>query len=114
MDHDEPFRIAMIVGLVLLLPVAVYYRVRSQSTGEWLDRRPEGLFILLTLRPLGVVGMLGVIAFLVDPAWMAWSAVPLPNWLRWVGVGIGVAAGLLLIWTFHTLGPNLTDTVVTR
>ena len=27
---------------------------------------------------------------------------------------MGTAGGGLLLWTFHTLGPNLTDTVVTR
>ncbi len=36
------------------------------------------------------------------------------GWLRWAGAGAGVLAGGLLIWTVRTLGPNLTDTVVTR
>jgi protein-S-isoprenylcysteine O-methyltransferase Ste14 len=113
MEHDQTFRIVLLVGFALLLPVGGYYRLRT-ATREKLDRRQEGWFILLTLRPLGVIGMAGLIAFLIDPAWMAWSAVPLPLWWRWMGVGVGVLAGLLLIWTFHTLGPNLTDTVVTR
>ena len=38
----------------------------------------------------------------------------LPAWLRWSGVGLGVVAGGLLVWTLRNLGPNLTDTVVTR
>lgn len=113
MEHDQPFRIALIVGFALLLPVGGYYRLRS-ATREKLDRRQEGWFILLTLRPLAVLRIIGVIAFVIDPAWMAWAAVPLPIWLRWVGVGMGVAAGVLLTWTFHTLGRNLTDTVVAR
>jgi protein-S-isoprenylcysteine O-methyltransferase Ste14 len=45
---------------------------------------------------------------------MAWAAVPLPVWLRWTGVALVLIAGLLLVWMFHTLGRNLTDTVVTR
>jgi protein-S-isoprenylcysteine O-methyltransferase Ste14 len=56
----------------------------------------------------------GVITFLVNPSWMAWSSVALPLWLRWAGLGIGVIAGTLLIATLQTLGKNLTDTVVTR
>ena len=36
---------------------ALYYRVKSQATGETLDRRQEGLAILLTLRPIAVAGM---------------------------------------------------------
>jgi protein-S-isoprenylcysteine O-methyltransferase Ste14 len=58
--------------------------------------------------------MLGLLAYLLNPGWMAWSSISLPNWLRWVGVGIGVAGGALLIWTLRSIGKNLTDTVVTR
>jgi len=92
----------------------IYYRVRSQSTREPLDRREEGLFFLLTLRPLGLLTMLGIMAFLLRPSWMAWSSVPLPGWLRWTGVAIAGLGGLLVVWTLQTLGMNLTDTVVTR
>jgi protein-S-isoprenylcysteine O-methyltransferase Ste14 len=114
MGDDHTFRMILLAGFALLLPFGVYHRLRSQATGEKLDRRQEGLFILLTLRPLGAAGMLGMIAFLINPASMAWAAIPLPLWLRWIGVGLGVLAGALLVWTFRSLDRNLTDTVVTR
>jgi protein-S-isoprenylcysteine O-methyltransferase Ste14 len=114
MHEDDPFRIILLLGLVILVPIAAYHRVRSQLTGEKLDRRQEGLFILLTLRPLGLAMMAGLIAFVVSPASMAWSSVPLPIWMRWTGVALGVVAGVLLTWTLRSLGKNLTDTVVTR
>ena len=90
------------------------HRVQSQASGERLDRRQEGLFILLTLRPLGIAGMLGLLTWVVDPGRMAWSSMALPTWVRWGGVGVGVVAAGLLIWTFRSLGGNITDTVVTR
>ncbi|HKZ03324.1 MAG TPA: isoprenylcysteine carboxylmethyltransferase family protein [Pyrinomonadaceae bacterium] len=114
MSHNETFRAILIVGSLILFPIAVYHRFKSQATGEKLNRRQEGLFILFTLRPVGILSMLGLIAYMVNPSWMAWSAVTLPDWLRWIGVGVGAAAGGLLIWTLHSLGKNLTDTVVTR
>lgn len=95
------------------MPIVVYYRIKSLS-GEKLDRRQEGLFILLTLRPLGIACMVGLIVYMIDPGVMAWSSLPLPVWLRWLGIGLGASAGLLLTWTLRTLGRNLTDTVVTR
>jgi len=115
MGGDDTFRMVLLLGLVFLLPIAAaYYRLRSQPTGEKLDRRQEGLFILLTLRPLGFAMMAGLIAFIIDPTWLAWSSVPLPPWVRWMGVGLSAIAGVLLTWTLGTLGKNLTDTVVTR
>jgi protein-S-isoprenylcysteine O-methyltransferase Ste14 len=114
MNHDHILRVALIVVFLIILPIGVHHRLESQATREKLDRRQEGLFILATLRPLGAVFWLGLIAWMVNPAWMAWSGVSLPVWLRWTGVAVVVVAGALLVWTFRSLGKNLTDTVVTR
>lgn len=110
----EQSRALLGVGLFVLVPILLYHRIRSQATREPLDRRQEGLFVLLTLRPVGLAFMIGLIAYIVDPSTMAWSSVALPNKLRLLGVVSGGLGGLLLIWTLHTLGRNLTDTVVTR
>ena len=46
---------------------------------------------------------------------MAWSSLDLPTWLRWAGAALGVlVVPPLLFWVMHSLGRNLTDTVVTR
>lgn len=114
MGHDQTFRIVLIVGSLLVFPIAIYYRLKSQATREPLDRWQEGRFILFTLRPIGIASMLGLIAYMVDPSLMAWSSMDLPVWLRWTGAGVGALGGGLIVWTFRSLGPNLTDTVVTR
>lgn len=114
MTDDQIFRNVLALGLAAVLPFGVYHRVRSNATREPLDRRQEGLFILLTLRPIGLASMLGLLTFVVNPGWMAWSSVPLASSLRWGGVGVGIVGGALLVWTFRTLGNNITDTVVTR
>jgi protein-S-isoprenylcysteine O-methyltransferase Ste14 len=114
MNDDQTFRAVLIVVFLVVLPIGIYHRVRSQATRETLDRRQEGLFILATLRPLAAAFWLGLLAWMIDPGWMAWSEVPLPVWLRWTGVGLVATAGGLLVWTFRSLGKNLTDTVVTR
>ena len=113
MNDDRLFRLILLAGFVIFMPIGVYHRLKAR-TGEKLDRRQEGMFILVTLRLAGLAGMAGLIAYLIDPVYMAWAAVPLPVWLRWTGVGLALIAGLLLVWMFRTLGRNLTDTVVTR
>jgi protein-S-isoprenylcysteine O-methyltransferase Ste14 len=112
-SNDQLFRLILLAGFILFIPIGVYHRLKAR-TGEKLDRRQEGLFIMITLRLAGVAGMAGLIAYLINPAWMVWAAVPLPIWLRWAGVILGLIAGSLLVWMFRTLGRNLTDTVVTR
>ena len=113
MSDDELFRLILLAGFVIFMPIGIYHRLKAR-TGEKLDRRQEGLFILITLRLVGLAGTAGLIAYLINPACMAWATVPLPVWPRWTGVGLALIAGLLLVWMFHTLGRNLTDTVVTR
>lgn len=68
----------------------------------------------MTLRPIGLASILGVICFAIAPSLMDWSQVPLPVAVRWCGVPLGVATALLVVSVFCTLGDNITDTVVTR
>ena len=113
MGDDQLFRLILLAGFFIFMPIGIYHRLKAR-TGEKLDRRQEGMFILVALRLVGLAGTAGLIAYLIDPASMAWAAVPLPVWLRWTGVGLALVAGSLLVWMFRTLGRNLTDTVVTR
>jgi protein-S-isoprenylcysteine O-methyltransferase Ste14 len=113
MNDEQLFRNILLLVFVIFMPVGIYHRLKSR-TGEKLDRRQEGLFILITLRAIAIVGMVGMVAYLINPATMAWAALPSPVWLRWTGVGLAALSGVLFVWTLRTLGRNLTDTVVTR
>ena len=114
MSAEAAVRAVSIVVMLLILPVGIYHRVKSQSTKEVLDRRQEGMFILATLRPLGAVFWFGMFAWMINPAWMSWSSVMLPAPIRWMGVAVLLMGSGLFVWTFRSLGRNLTDTVVTR
>lgn len=45
---------------------------------------------------------------------MRWTQVDLPEWLRWVGVGMGILGNLLAYWVFSSLRNNVSPTVATR
>src|SRR5688572_15949604 len=104
MAEEQTFRTILIVASMLLFPVMAYHRLKSQATGERLDRWQEGRLILFTLRPIGIATMLGLLAYMINPEWMAWASLPLPVWLRWVGVAVGFIGGTLLVWTLRSLG----------
>ncbi|MCH7995215.1 MAG: isoprenylcysteine carboxylmethyltransferase family protein [Planctomycetes bacterium] len=114
MYNDNICRYVLILGFAVVFPIGLYHRLKAAASREKLDRRQEGVFILATLRPIALVRIAAVFAYVIDPAWMRWSQVDLPPGVRWVGVGFGVSAAILLTVVFRSLGTNITDTVVTR
>lgn len=113
MTDDDFFRWILLAGVVTLLPIGLYHRIRAH-TGEKIDRWQEPLYILLGIRLLAAVAGVCLLVYLINPAWMAWSSLPLPAAVRWAGVVLSGLAGMLLVWMFRSLGKNITDTVVTR
>ncbi len=107
-------RASVVAILLTLLVVGGYYRIQSQRSGEPLDRTKEGWPLLIGIRLTGLLTVAVTLASLAKPAWFVWASCPLPVMARWVGVA-GLAGSVVwLVWMFHTLGRNLTDTVVTR
>lgn len=115
MTTESTFRAVTIASITLCLPISLYYRIKSQATGEPLARREEGVLVMVGLRLCGVLSWALFAAYLMNPAWVSWSSLALPAWVRWAGGTFGLlVVPPLLFWTFHSLGKNLTDTVVTR
>lgn len=65
-------------------------------------------------RPILVVILLAMLTWLIDPGWMGWSALALPGWVRWGGVGIVIVALALLIWVYQSLGAGFSPTLEIR
>ena len=115
MTTESTFRAIAIANIALCLPVGLYFRIKSQASGELLARREEGVAVMVGLRLCGALAWALFAAYLMNPAWVSWSSLALPAWLRWAGATLGLlVVPPLLFWTFHSLGKNLTDTVVTR
>jgi protein-S-isoprenylcysteine O-methyltransferase Ste14 len=111
---DSVFRLIAIAIVVISMPIGIYFRRRAAQSGEKIDRQQEGK-ILLPLRAIsGLTIWASIFAFMINPQWMAWSSMPLPTWLRYVGAAMGVLTIPLLYWVFSNLGKNVTDTVVVR
>jgi protein-S-isoprenylcysteine O-methyltransferase Ste14 len=110
----EAVRLTLIVLSLTFVAVGGYYRIQSQRSGEPLDRTKEGWPILISIRLLGLLTLGSAAAWIWNPKSFGWASWPISTGFRWAGVvGFGVSIAWL-IWMFHTLGSNLTDTVVTR
>jgi protein-S-isoprenylcysteine O-methyltransferase Ste14 len=110
----EAVRSTLIVVSLVFVAVGAYHRVRSQRSGEWLDRVKEGWPLLIGIRLIGLLSVALVVAWLARPMWFEAVTLPFPEVARWVGVAGFICAVAWMLWMFHTLGRNLTDTVVTR
>ena len=113
MSNDAVFRWVMLATFAAAIGITARQRLKAR-THEKLDRTREGTFILVTLRPVAAALYASIIAYMSNPASMAWSQVTLPMRARWSGVAFGALSIGLLLWALPTLGTNLTDTVVTR
>ena len=60
MADGQTLRLILVLGMAASVPVALYHRNRAERSGEKLDRRQEGLFIRLTLRPCALAAMGGL------------------------------------------------------
>ena len=115
MNQENVFRIAAIAVFLIGAAISSYFRRKAdRETGETISPKAEGLPIMISLRIAGLSLWLGVFAYLINPAWMAWSQVDLPAWVRWLGLGLGVIADIFSYWVFSNLGNNVSPTVATR
>ena len=114
MQHDLPFRLAMLAIFAGTMSIAIYHRLQAARSGERFDRRQEGLTLAVALRIAGLVLWLATFAWLAWPPLVSWAAVPLNPWIRWSGACLGGIGVVLTYATLTSLGKNLTDTVATR
>jgi protein-S-isoprenylcysteine O-methyltransferase Ste14 len=113
--NDNVFRILAVAIFVIGAGISIYYRRKAdRETGEKVSLRDEGLAITLALRLVGLALWLSVMAWMINPRWMAWSQVELPLWTRWFGLVLGILSLLLGYWIFSSLGNNVSPTVRTR
>ena len=114
MTSENPFRIAVVVVMVLTVAVTAYHRLQAASSGEKISRKDEGYVFDVVLRLSGLCLFIATLAYVVRPSSVEWATFPLPGWFRWLGIVTGILCSFLMYWTLSSLGKNLTDTVVTR
>lgn len=113
--NDTLFRFLILALVVTAFSVSVFFRSRAQSTGgDKIDRTREGVPLMMVLRLAGLGLWGGLLLYVVNPNWLVFAALPVPDALRWFGLVLALVGLPLLVWMFRSLGNNITDTVQTR
>ena len=113
--NENIFRIVAALLIFTGMGISGYFRRKAdRDSGEKISRKADGTILMFLIRLGGLVLWLSPILYLINPGWMAWSKIGLPEWARWLGVGIGILCNIGVYWLFSSIGSGITSTSATR
>jgi protein-S-isoprenylcysteine O-methyltransferase Ste14 len=113
--NENIFRILAALVLFTAMGISSYFRRKADKvSGEKISRKADGTAMMTMIKIGGLILWLTPLVYLLNPAWMAWAKVGLPEWVRWLGVGLGILCVLGIYWLFSSIGSGITPTSATR
>ena len=103
------FRVILAILLTGFVAHRGYYTRKVQHPAESVLEMPRRGRANQIANLFALPALLSTLIYLIVPNWMAWSALPLPAWLRWLGVAIAMTGFALLQWSQQSLGKNWSD-----
>jgi protein-S-isoprenylcysteine O-methyltransferase Ste14 len=109
MSVESLFRIAFWLIFGGMIVMQVYFASRIRLAGEHkpadrkaIEREGWGYAIVRAVRSLSLIVFLMLYA--INQPWLGVLSVPFPDWLRWMGVALGVLSLAFYAWSRTTLG----------
>jgi protein-S-isoprenylcysteine O-methyltransferase Ste14 len=113
--NENIFRILAAIILFTAIGISSYFRRKAdRESGETVSRKVDGTAMMTVIKLGGLILWLSPLVYLLNPAWMAWSKIGLPEWVRWLGIGIGIVCVGLIYWLFSSIRSGITPTSATR
>jgi len=113
--NEDIFRVLGALILFTGIGISSYFRRKAdRETGEKLSRKADGSLLMNIIRLGGLILWLTPVAYLINPQWLAWAKTGLPEWARWLGVGLGVLCTFGIYWLFSSIGSGITPVSATR
>jgi protein-S-isoprenylcysteine O-methyltransferase Ste14 len=113
--NENIFRVLAAVILFTCISISGYFRRKAdRDTGEKIPRKVDGTALMTIIKVLGLVLWLTPLVYLLNPNWMAWSKIGLPDWIRWLGVAIGLLCVAMVYWLFSSIGSGISPASATR
>jgi protein-S-isoprenylcysteine O-methyltransferase Ste14 len=112
--NEQIFRWLFIALCAATFFISGYFRQKARKSSVVIPRAYEGLTCMLLRALFAVPLFLSICAYMINPDWMDWSALPLPAWLRYSGALVGFGMLLVLYWVVLTLGKNISETFLTK
>jgi protein-S-isoprenylcysteine O-methyltransferase Ste14 len=113
MTNETIFRLITAAVMLTAVSVSIFFRHRAERQGGRLVQS-QGQRLLLPLRLLGLLGILPLLGYLINPVWVAWARLDLPAWLRWLAAAMTLSLIPALFATLRAIGNNISPTEATR
>jgi protein-S-isoprenylcysteine O-methyltransferase Ste14 len=108
------FRWVALVVFVGAIGVSGFHRRRAHARTGAIPRSREDPSLIAGRLLVALPLFGGSLAYLLNPRWMAWSAFEAPEWVRWIGAGLGLCAVPAVHWVLGALGSNVSETVLVK
>ena len=113
--NENIFRLTAALILFTGISISSYFRIKAdKETGERISRKVDGSVMMNIIRFCGLALWLSPLIYLINPQWMLWSKVGFPEWVRWLGIAIGIMDVGLIYWLFSSIGSGISPTSATR
>jgi protein-S-isoprenylcysteine O-methyltransferase Ste14 len=114
MDAQSLFRWIFIAIFVITLSISGYFRRQARRSGEVIRRAQEGRGMVVLRVLFAAPFYASVLAYMINPAWMAWSMLSMPTWLRWLAVVVGLGMVPIIYQVMRSIGTNISETFLTK
>lgn len=113
MTNELIFRLITAVVLMIAFSISIYFRHKAERQGGKLEKA-QGQRLLLPLRLLGILSLLPLLGYLINPDWVAWARFALPDGVRWGAAMVAIGTLPVIYAIFSTIGNNISPTEATR
>jgi protein-S-isoprenylcysteine O-methyltransferase Ste14 len=96
------------------ISLSAYFRSRAYRQGGKIARRLEGPALIAFRIAFALPLYASLVVYSIEPRWMAWASIPVPEGVRWAAAGVAVAMLPAIVWVLRTLGRNVSETVLVK
>ena len=112
MDNNF-FHLVLVGVFVAFTGIRMYYHRKAAKTMGDVQYKEGRVHVGLRL-VVGIPFIALVVGYFFQPGLLAWAKIPLPEWMQWLGVVLGLVSLPLIWWVQWALGANFSTVLHLR
>lgn len=113
-SENDLFRWLFTGIFVATFSMSAYFRREARRSTGVISRAREGKAALAARLFFAAPLYLSILAYMLNPRWMAWSSFDASSGARWLGVAIALTMVAVLYWVLTSIGANISETTLTK